>query len=770
MILQVFVGCLLGSACFLGDPLPNTNVLGNAVHEAVPSSSSTADRDDDDNSEHDDEFSSRLERAQPSVQREQQQLVSNLKMQQALREGRRLARTRRFEEAIRILETQLAAADGSDTYLETLAECYRGRMADLLHLRKVDEAKLIAQRLAVISPEHIASLKKQLAASSENTSTNPAAHPVNLTTIVPSVRIAQPDAMQTKVSDPSPPVGLAVAETSRTETKAVLESSKQIGADDVSASPHAGGPHSSDVGKESAGGADKLMSAMAKLMTGTGTVTGAVSTATLDSAKNAETPSPVAHNTDRQKIPQRQPNEKTGRDDSPNAHTSKPPLSEGLVSATSNIPIAKSRRDDSNSRPTYVARGKIDDTAEVAPPTEEAQIQIVRAEQLFAADRFQEALPLYERAYRLDPVGPVQTVREHFGYCLIRTSVDRFNEWQNQKFVGVRSEQWDALERDLRQGITLAPRLSEFMTRQGTFEKIARCRGAVATKSDEFPLTPVSAQTHESSPGVRVDYAQTALTKVPFRHLPRLGNWSVIETTNFRIYHRNAKYAEEIATHAERDRQVSYAKWFPGEAVTSWTPACEIYLYPTAREYGIATNSSPQSPGQTTWIPQGGKIVRKIHLSCEYPDIRDAVLPHEMTHAVFAGRFEQPLPRWADEGMAVLTEPRNRQDDHLVNLVRAHRSGGIYSCAQLMSMSDYPRDGRIREFYAESVGLCRYLVEEHGGGPKLIEFMRLALRTRSYDFALQQIYGIQNFAELERGFQQYLGKLESNNHRLAARP
>ena len=34
----------------------------------------------------------------------------------------------------------------------------------------------------------------------------------------------------------------------------------------------------------------------------------------------------------------------------------------------------------------------------------------------------------------------------------------------------------------------------------------------------------------------------------------------------------------------------------------------------------------------------------------------NSVLPHEITHTVFAHYFKQPVPRWADEGGAVLSE------------------------------------------------------------------------------------------------------------------
>ena len=58
------------------------------------------------------------------------------------------------------------------------------------------------------------------------------------------------------------------------------------------------------------------------------------------------------------------------------------------------------------------------------------------------------------------------------------------------------------------------------------------------------------------------------------------------------------------------------------------------------------------------------------------------VLPHEATHVVFAGRFgDRMLPHWADEGMAVLSEPRERIDLHLHNLPQHRVNGELFPLA-----------------------------------------------------------------------------------------
>ena len=43
--------------------------------------------------------------------------------------------------------------------------------------------------------------------------------------------------------------------------------------------------------------------------------------------------------------------------------------------------------------------------------------------------------------------------------------------------------------------------------------------------------------------------------------------------------------------------------------------------------------------------------------------ILNSVLPHEVTHTIFAAKFGRPLPRWADEGGAVLSEDATELED-----------------------------------------------------------------------------------------------------------
>ena len=70
--------------------------------------------------------------------------------------------------------------------------------------------------------------------------------------------------------------------------------------------------------------------------------------------------------------------------------------------------------------------------------------------------------------------------------------------------------------------------------------------------------------------------------------------------------------------------------------------------------------------------------------------ILDSVLPHEITHTIFATHFGRPLPRWADEGAATSVEhvsERTKQDQLLIQFLTSNR--GI-AFNHMFAMKEYP--------------------------------------------------------------------------------
>src|SRR5919107_962649 len=60
--------------------------------------------------------------------------------------------------------------------------------------------------------------------------------------------------------------------------------------------------------------------------------------------------------------------------------------------------------------------------------------------------------------------------------------------------------------------------------------------------------------------------------------------------------------------------------------------------------------------GATTFDFNGREVFQEMQIEGARERLKNSVLPHEVTHTVFAHHFRQPVPRWADEGGSVLSE------------------------------------------------------------------------------------------------------------------
>lgn len=648
-----------------------------------------------------------VERTEPSIRLEHKELLTRLELQNAIRSAAKRVEAEDWQRAIELLEPLVTQAEGSETFLEALEAAYRGQMARLINDRRLDEARLIAQRLRVLSPESATDVPAGPIAPA-----SPSAGPVASPPVPKSSKKAAPAGSALGVAQVSTVVPVSQSRPDKVASPGRAEEPKpsESKVSDLLAVAKAAG--SALVGK--------------------------------DQTRKRVDAEPVA-----------------------STPAVKSPSSASGPAALE----ARAQMDDAADTP-LAAQPQAGDQPNGIPAG-----PLGEAEEHFRAGRFAQALAKYEEAYVADPVG-VQAGRERWGYCLLYVSVARYNDMIGGKGPIPNDAAWSDLESDVRLARRLAPSLTYTDT---VLEAIGGQRHGAATgrsgqaeqktspKSPSVPAAsgaPAPAQLagmEQRTPAPVNQYGGARAAGVPARnliHLPgKSQSWSVAQTTNFRIYHRDPALAEKVGELAEEARKMAHEKWFAGEPLEDWNPVCEIYLYPTAGEYSAATGVPAFSPGHSKVMNEHGRITsRVLAIRTDDSNMLEAVLPHETAHVVFAGRFgHHAVPRWADEGMAVLTEPRSKQEGHLTNLVQARRTATGFSCGEILGMQDYPAGGRMRDFYAHSVGICRYLVEI-GGCAKLIEFLRLSLGGNSYERALQQIYGI-DFATLEQQFNQYVATL-----------
>ncbi|MBY0587628.1 hypothetical protein K2X85_10645 [bacterium] len=398
---------------------------------------------------------------------------------------------------------------------------------------------------------------------------------------------------------------------------------------------------------------------------------------------------------------------------------------------------------------TMQVRAKLDDGESLTPTSE-----IDRAQALFAEKRYPEALTAFEKL-AADPQIDTKPIEVRWGYCLLVVTIKRYNDLLDGDWKSIEAGVWEELKGDVQRAYDLAPRIHYC-------QKVIDALEARVQFARQQPRAAASPNaTIENSQAYGLVSSKIEEPTQAVRHLNQAaGSWQIAETRNFIIYHRDRPLAEDVGARAEKARQYAIELWFGNDPASDWQPKCELYLYPSSQEYSMATGVPAESPGHSKVLNQSGQIQsRQVFLRMDDPSAQKAVLPHEVAHVVFAGRFgSSTVPRWADEGMAVLTEPLDMQNAHLKNLARCYATGAGFSCAQVMTMGEYPPGERMRDFYAHSVGICRNLVEKHGHA-KLIAFLRRALETGNYETSLQEVLGKQSFSELEGEFRQFVGNI-----------
>lgn len=230
--------------------------------------------------------------------------------------------------------------------------------------------------------------------------------------------------------------------------------------------------------------------------------------------------------------------------------------------------------------------------------------------------------------------------------------------------------------------------------------------------------------------------------------------WHVLETANFRIYHTDAGLAAKAAQAAEAVRTQQATRWGSSASRTHWSPRCDIYLYPTPRDFAQMTGQPETSPGFSTMGINGNRIIaRRVNLRVDHPHLLSAILPHEVTHVVLADLFtQQQIPRWADEGMAVLAEPLAEQLGRAADLTGPLAEGRVFKLNELMAI-DYPSAEAWGLYYAQSVSLTQFLVKQ-GTPEQFITFVRGAQR-QGIEHSLREVYHIEGFAELENRWRNF---------------
>src|SRR5258708_27612556 len=162
-------------------------------------------------------------------------------------------------------------------------------------------------------------------------------------------------------------------------------------------------------------------------------------------------------------------------------------------------------------------------------------------------------------------------------------------------------------------------------------------------------------------------------------------------TPNFIVEAASAQVAEHIGKWAEFYRKQKAIDWL-GQEMPRWPERCQLRVTVTRKNAG----------GATSFSFTGGDVWQTMHIEGPLDRLTASVLPHEITHTVFAHYFRRPVPRWADEGGSVLSEDDLERGQHDMLVRQILNSGRAFPLSRLVNLRDYPQNmPDVGALYAE---------------------------------------------------------------------
>jgi hypothetical protein len=214
-------------------------------------------------------------------------------------------------------------------------------------------------------------------------------------------------------------------------------------------------------------------------------------------------------------------------------------------------------------------------------------------------------------------------------------------------------------------------------------------------------------------------------------------------TQNFIINAPNPQIAQQVGQYAEYYRKQKAMEWL-GREMNPWPEPCPVKVLISLNGAGGATSFA---------FDQGQVLSQEMQVEGPLDRILVSVLPHEITHTVFAYYFRTPVPRWADEGGCVLSEDdleKQRHDSMTRDILST--PGRKIPLRRLFTMTKYPND--VMVLYAEGFSVSEYLVSL-GGRPTFLAFVAYAMNY-GWDNAVKAYYRFNSIEELEERWIAYL--------------
>ncbi len=209
------------------------------------------------------------------------------------------------------------------------------------------------------------------------------------------------------------------------------------------------------------------------------------------------------------------------------------------------------------------------------------------------------------------------------------------------------------------------------------------------------------------------------------------------QTANFIVETPDPAFAKEVALTAEKYRHDLAVEWL-GRSLPNWSQPCLMT---------VVVGPHLGAGGATSFVFDRGEVFGwRMTIQGSRERILDSVLPHEITHMIFASHFRRPLPRWADEGGATTVEHYSERDKHRRMLYQFLTTGRGIAFNQMFAMTEYPPD--IMPLYAQGYSLAEFLIQI-GGRRKYVEFLGDGLQSGNWSAAVARHYGISDLGVLQ---------------------
>ncbi len=198
-------------------------------------------------------------------------------------------------------------------------------------------------------------------------------------------------------------------------------------------------------------------------------------------------------------------------------------------------------------------------------------------------------------------------------------------------------------------------------------------------------------------------------------------------SANFIVETPDPNLAAQIAQAAEQYRHDLAVEWL-GQPMPNWSQPCPMTV-------NVGPNLG--AGGATTFVFDHGEVFGwRMTIQGSPQRVLDSVLPHEITHMIYASHFRQPLPRWADEGGATTVENVSERTKYQSMLDQFLRTGRGIAFSRMFAMTEYPPD--VMPLYAQCYSTAEYLIEI-GGRRKYIEFLDDGLKNKDWSAAVAQL-------------------------------